>query len=52
MSAIGLIGGNVQNVEWVSQSQCSEEFIITLQSLPRDAKVAWYHSLAQILACR
>ncbi|KAG0302188.1 hypothetical protein BGZ97_002466, partial [Linnemannia gamsii] len=51
MSAIGLIGGNVQNVEWVSQSQCSEEFIITLQSLPRDAKVAWYHSLAQILAC-
>ncbi|KAG0047783.1 26S proteasome non-ATPase regulatory subunit 5, partial [Linnemannia elongata] len=51
MSTIGLIGGNVQNVEWVSQSQCSEEFIITLQSLPRDAKVAWYHSLAQILAC-
>ncbi|KAF9285166.1 26S proteasome non-ATPase regulatory subunit 5 [Linnemannia elongata] len=51
MSTIGLIGGNVQNVEWVSQSQCSEEFIIALQSLPRDAKVAWYHSLAQILAC-
>ncbi|KAF8947077.1 26S proteasome non-ATPase regulatory subunit 5 [Haplosporangium gracile] len=51
MSSIGLIGGNVQNVEWVSQSQCSEEFIIALQSLPRDAKVAWYHSLAQILAC-
>ncbi|KAF9143427.1 26S proteasome non-ATPase regulatory subunit 5 [Mortierella sp. GBA39] len=51
MSAIGLIGGNVQNMEWVSQSQCSEEFIIVLQSLPRDAKVAWYHSLAQILAC-
>ncbi|KAF9121986.1 hypothetical protein BGW39_010121 [Mortierella sp. 14UC] len=51
MSAIGLIGGNVQNVEWVSQSQCSEEFITILQSLPRDVKVAWYHSLAQILAC-
>ncbi|KAG0285592.1 26S proteasome non-ATPase regulatory subunit 5 [Linnemannia gamsii] len=51
MSAIGLIGGNVQNVEWVSQSQCSEEFIVALQSLPRDARVAWYHSLAQILAC-
>ncbi|KAF9098263.1 26S proteasome non-ATPase regulatory subunit 5 [Mortierella sp. AD031] len=51
MATIGLIGGNVQNVEWVTQSQCAEEFIITLQSLPRDAKVAWYHSLAQILAC-
>ncbi|KAG0372234.1 hypothetical protein BGX24_000525 [Mortierella sp. AD032] len=51
MSTIGLIGGNIQNVEWVSQSRCSEEFITILQSLPRDAKVAWYHSLAQILSC-
>ncbi|KAF9933766.1 26S proteasome non-ATPase regulatory subunit 5 [Linnemannia zychae] len=51
MSAIGLIGGNVENVEWVTQSECAESFINILQSLSRDTKVAWYHSLAQILAC-
>ncbi|KAF8927458.1 26S proteasome non-ATPase regulatory subunit 5 [Dissophora ornata] len=51
MSSIGLIGGNVQNIEWVSQSQCADVFIDRLASLPRDLKVAWYHSLAQILTC-
>ncbi|KAG9327375.1 hypothetical protein KVV02_005951 [Mortierella alpina] len=51
MAAIGLIGGNIQNVEWVSQSQCAQTFINHLQSLSRDSKVTWYHSLAQILDC-
>ncbi|KAF9964610.1 26S proteasome non-ATPase regulatory subunit 5 [Mortierella alpina] len=51
MAAFGLIGGNIQNVEWVSQSQCAQSFINHLQSLSRDSKVTWYHSLAQILDC-
>ncbi|KAG0366857.1 26S proteasome non-ATPase regulatory subunit 5 [Gamsiella multidivaricata] len=51
MASMGLIGGNVQNVEWFSQSHCAEAFIDRLSLLPRDSKVAWYHSFAQILAC-
>ncbi|KAK3812316.1 MAG: 26S proteasome non-ATPase regulatory subunit 5 [Benniella sp.] len=51
MASIGLIGGNVQNVEWVSQSHCAETFISRLPQLTRDSKAAWHHSLAQILAC-
>ncbi|KAG0290645.1 26S proteasome non-ATPase regulatory subunit 5, partial [Dissophora globulifera] len=51
MASIGLIGGNVLNIEWLTQSHCSDVFIARLSSLSRDSKVAWYHSLAQILAC-
>ncbi|KAG0263140.1 hypothetical protein BG011_009242 [Mortierella polycephala] len=51
MATLGLIGGNIQNVEWVAQSQCGASFVNLLPSLPRDSKIAWYHSLAQILAC-
>ncbi|KAG0002393.1 26S proteasome non-ATPase regulatory subunit 5 [Entomortierella chlamydospora] len=51
MASFGLVGGNVQNIEWVTQSHCAQAFIDLLTSLPRDLKVAWYHSLAQILAC-
>ncbi|KAF9193164.1 hypothetical protein BGZ51_004136 [Haplosporangium sp. Z 767] len=51
MATLGLIGGNIQNVEWVTQSQCGASFVKLLPFLPRDSKVAWYHSLAQILAC-
>ncbi|KAF9577286.1 hypothetical protein BGW38_007612 [Lunasporangiospora selenospora] len=51
MAAIGLIGGNVQNVEWVTQSPCAETFVGVFGSLTRDLKVAWFHSLAQIFSC-
>ncbi|KAF9117170.1 26S proteasome non-ATPase regulatory subunit 5 [Mortierella sp. AM989] len=51
MASFGLIGGNVHNIEWISQSHCVQTFIDLLASLSRDLKVAWYHSLAQILAC-
>ncbi|KAG0217094.1 26S proteasome non-ATPase regulatory subunit 5 [Mortierella sp. GBA43] len=51
MASIGLVGGNIQNVEWVSQSHCADTFIGRLPQLSRDSKVAWHHSLAQILAC-
>ncbi|KAG0200104.1 hypothetical protein BGX28_006744 [Mortierella sp. GBA30] len=38
-------------MEWVSQSECAQRFIDLLQSLSRDSRVTWYHSLAQMLAC-
>ncbi|KAF8976067.1 hypothetical protein BGZ46_008592 [Entomortierella lignicola] len=51
IASFGLVGGNVQNIEWVSESQCAQTFIDRLPSLSRDLKVAWYHSLAQVLTC-
>ncbi|KAF9404583.1 26S proteasome non-ATPase regulatory subunit 5, partial [Podila epigama] len=51
IASFGLIGGNIQNVEWVSQSPSAVSFIDLLSTLTRDAKVTWYHALAQILAC-
>ncbi|KAG0045869.1 26S proteasome non-ATPase regulatory subunit 5 [Gryganskiella cystojenkinii] len=50
MASIGLIGGNIQNVEWLAQSHCAQTFLKQFATLSRDTKVAWYHSLAQILA--
>lgn len=52
MAAIGLIGGNLQNVEWLAQSPCATTFLRQYATLSRDTRVAWYHSLAQILASR
>ncbi|GJJ77337.1 26S proteasome non-ATPase regulatory subunit 5 [Entomortierella parvispora] len=50
MAAIGLIGGNLQNVEWLAQSSCVTSFLRQYATLSRETRVAWYHSLAQILA--
>lgn len=51
-AAIGLIGGNLQNVEWLAQSPCATTFLRQYATLSRETRVAWYHSLAQILASR
>ena len=51
-AAIGLIGGNLQNVEWLAQSPCATTFLRQYATLSRGTRVAWYHSLAQILASR
>ncbi|KAF9406754.1 26S proteasome non-ATPase regulatory subunit 5, partial [Entomortierella beljakovae] len=51
MASLGLIGGNVHNIEWVSQSQCIQTFVDRFTTLTRDLKVVWHHSLAQILSC-
>ncbi|KAG0022206.1 26S proteasome non-ATPase regulatory subunit 5 [Entomortierella chlamydospora] len=45
MASFGLVGGNVQNIEWVSQSHCAQVFIDLLTSLPRDLKVACHVGL-------
>ncbi|KAI1318833.1 26S proteasome non-ATPase regulatory subunit 5 [Mortierella claussenii] len=51
MASIGLIGGNLRNTAWVCESSCASTLVARWSVLRRETKVAWYHSLAQIVAC-
>ncbi|KAG0224036.1 26S proteasome non-ATPase regulatory subunit 5 [Actinomortierella wolfii] len=51
MSSFGLIGGNILNLEYVTNSSCAETFSSILASLRRDTKVAWFHTVAQVFSC-
>ncbi|KAG0254108.1 26S proteasome non-ATPase regulatory subunit 5 [Actinomortierella ambigua] len=51
MSSFGLVGGNILNLEYVTNSACAETFSSMLASLRREAKVAWFHTVAQIFSC-
>ncbi|KAG0037728.1 hypothetical protein BGZ82_001980 [Podila clonocystis] len=49
IAAVGLTGGNGNNLQWLLDSSCGETFTKMYGSLGRDSKVVWFHALAQIL---
>ncbi|KAG0338442.1 hypothetical protein BG000_003945 [Podila horticola] len=49
IAAVGLTGGNGDNLQWLLDSRCGETFTGMYSRLGRDTKVVWFHALAQIL---
>ncbi|KAG0033547.1 26S proteasome non-ATPase regulatory subunit 5 [Podila clonocystis] len=49
IAAVGLTGGNGNNLQLLLDSSCGETFTKMYASLGRDSKVVWFHALAQIL---
>lgn len=49
IAAVGLTGGNCDNLQWLLDSRCGETFTGMYSRLGRDTKVVWFHALAQIL---
>ncbi|KAG0356789.1 hypothetical protein BG005_004265 [Podila minutissima] len=52
IAAVGLTGGNGNNLQWLLDSSCGRTFTTMYGSLGRDSKVVWFHALAQILQGR
>lgn len=49
IAAVGLIGGNGNNLQWLVESTCGHAFAKMYSSLSRDSRVVYFHALAQIL---
>ncbi|KAF8949866.1 hypothetical protein BGZ52_004529, partial [Haplosporangium bisporale] len=49
IAAVGLIGGNSNNLQWLVKSTCGDAFAKMYGSLSRDSRVVYFHALAQIL---